>query len=107
MRTNLVSEVLSLPSVDHTLRLEVVEIVKVERVVLGSELGGSRLSSLDDLVDVVVDEKASEETRREGVSDLFIILRGSYKRRRGTHLFPEAMIFSAPCWIMSRRSSLF
>ena len=60
-KTNLVSEILSLPSVNHALGLEVVEIVEVEGVVLGSELGGSRLSSLDDLVDVVVDEKAARQ----------------------------------------------
>lgn len=83
----------------HALRLEVVEIVEVERVVLGRELGGSRLSPLDDLVDVVVDEEAAKAKRSATGA--------SRRKTKQTHLFPEAIIFSAPCWIMSSRSSLF
>lgn len=66
--TNLVGKVLSLPGVDHALGLEVVEVVKVEVLVLGRELGRSRLSAVDDLVDVAVNHQTARARRGQDAS---------------------------------------
>jgi hypothetical protein len=61
--TDLSREFLSFPRLDHTLRLEVVECVKVETGVFRIDLGGFFLSTLDDLIDVVVDQHTALSAR--------------------------------------------
>lgn len=54
--TNLVSKVLSFPCMNHAFRLEVVEVVEVEVLVLASEFLGSLLASRNDGVDIFINQ---------------------------------------------------